>query len=129
MDAIQRQRKLPGSNMLATYFLVTSSESPSPREPVCIPFEFYRDSDDFLDKMEEKFGDEASRQLYNEMPSLSRRYAVVRLNWSGVSFLIRRGKPDLQALDYRVFCAWKAKDDGELTMIEFEIGVTLKPEV
>jgi hypothetical protein len=126
---VQRQRKLPGSNMLSTYFLVTSSESLNPREPVCIPFDFFKDADDFLDKMEEKLGDEASRQLYNEMPILTQRYAVVRLNWSGVSFVIRRGKPDLQALDYRVFCAWNAKDDGELPMIEFEIGVTLKPEV
>jgi len=115
--------------MLATYFLVTSSESGNPREPVCIPFEFYRDADDFLDKMEDKFGDETSRQICNEMPSLSRQYAVVRLNWSGVSFVIRRGTQELQALDYRVLCAWNAKDDGELAMIEFEISVTLKPEI
>lgn len=114
--------------MLATYFLVTSSVIDNPEEPVCIPFTFYHDADEFLNQMEEHVGDAVSSQLYNDMPYLNRCYAVVHLNWSGVSFVIRRGKEDLHALENRVICAWNAKDEGGLNMIEFEIGVTLKPD-
>ncbi|KAJ6119242.1 hypothetical protein N7523_003522 [Penicillium sp. IBT 18751x] len=127
-DVVQRPKTHPGSNMLATYFLVTSSELDNPQEPVCVPFEFYHDADDFLNKMENKVGDKVSQQLLSEMACLNRCYAVVHLNWSGVSFVIRRGGQDLQALENRVICAWNAKDEGALNMIEFEIGVTLKPD-
>ncbi|KAJ5121811.1 hypothetical protein N7526_008748 [Penicillium atrosanguineum] len=128
-DVVQHPKAHSGSNMLATYFLVTSSESDNPQEPVCVPFEFFHDADDFLNKMEDKAGATVSKQLYSEMACLNRCYAVVHLNWSGVSFMIRRGKPDLQALENRVICAWNAKDEGTLNMIEFEIGVTLKPNL
>ncbi|KAJ5678454.1 uncharacterized protein N7477_004087 [Penicillium maclennaniae] len=128
-EVVQRPKTHPGSNMLATYFLVTSSEFDNPQEPVCVPFEFYHDADDFLNKMENKAGDAVSQQLLSEMVCLNRCYAVVHLNWSGVSFVIRRGGQDLQALENRVICAWNAKDEGALNMIEFEIGVTLKPDI
>lgn len=108
---------------------MTSSESDNPQEPVCVPFEFYHDANDFLNKLEDKAGNTVCQQLFSEMPCLKRCYAVVYLNWSGVSFVIRRGKQDLQALENRVICAWNAKDEGALNMIEFEIGVTLKPEL
>lgn len=116
--------------MLASYFLVTASEENHRREPVCIPFNFFETTDAFLDAMEEGLGflerDGSSMQLYNEMSTLRRRYAVVHLKWSGVCFVIRRGTDDLQALVNRVRCAWAAKDRGELDLFEFKIGVTLK---
>lgn len=115
--------------MLASYFLVTASEDHH-REAVCIPFNFFETTDEFLDAMEEGLslpgGDDSSMQLYNEMSTLRRRYAVVHLKWSGVCFVIRRGTDDLQALVNRVRCAWAAKDRGELELFEFKIGVTLK---
>lgn len=76
--------------------------------------------------------DEVWDQLSSEMPELYRRYAisaVVRLRWSNVSFVIRRGTDDLQALVNRVGCAWRAKDQGKLDTFEFAIEVTLNMDL
>ncbi|KAJ5573423.1 uncharacterized protein N7459_007850 [Penicillium hispanicum] len=118
-------------NSMATYFLV--QEEDNPMEPVCVPFESFTSSTSFLKRMEEECGiwevDETSRQLFDDMPILRRRYAVVHLKWSGARFVIRRDSDDLQALVNRVGYAWKAKDQGQLGVFEFEIGVTLKMEL
>lgn len=71
------------------------------------------------------------KQFTRDMPQLQPGHttsAVVFLRWSGVSFVIRRGTDDLQALIDRVGCAWRAKNQGELRTFEFEIEVTLKTE-
>ena len=71
--------------------------------------------------------DDPSKQFLDEMPILQRRYAVVQLEWSQVEFVIRAHRDeDLQALMNRVGCAWRAKAQGDLTVFEFEIRVTLK---
>lgn len=69
------------------------------------------------------------RQITRDMPPFQRRQvtsAVVHLRWSGVSFVIRLGANDLQALMDRVGCAWSAKNKGELHTFEFQIDVSLR---
>lgn len=100
---------------------------------VCVPFEIFQNADRFLDRMSEKMAefDPVWRQISSDMPQLQRRHAtsaVVYLRWSGVSFVIRRGTDDLQALIDRVGCAWTAKNQGALRTFEFEIEVSLKME-
>ncbi|KAJ5245890.1 Vacuolar protein sorting-associate Vta1 N-terminal [Penicillium chermesinum] len=118
-------------NFQATYFLVR--EEKSEIEAVCVPFEVFPSSSAFLAKMESHAGvidlDDPSPQFYDEMPSLRRRYAVVRLQWSRVEFIIRGHRDeDLRALMNRVGCAWRAQERGDLTVFEFEIRVILKME-
>ena len=117
-------------NTLATYFLV--QEEGSQNEPVCVPFqnfEDYRTSDEFLNVMEKKccYEHEPSRlQLFENVPQFS--HAAVSLQWSGVSFVMRRETDDLKSLANRIGCAWRAKEQDELQTFEFVIRVTLKRE-
>ena len=131
MQAFVEDDKTATQNALATFFLV--QEENSSMEPVCVSFENYTSSTNFLQRMEEACGiwsvDETSRQLFEDMPMLRRRYGVVHLKWSGARFVIRRESDDLQALRDRLGCAWMARDRGQLTALEFEIGVTLKMEL
>jgi hypothetical protein len=114
-------------NTLATYFLV--QEQGSQGEPVCVPFrnfEDYKTSDEFLDEMEKRCceHDPSTLQLFEGVWKFS--HAVVLLQWSGVSFVMRRETDDLQSLANRIGCAWRAKENGELQAFEFVIRVTLK---
>lgn len=115
-------------NTLATYFLVQEDGSQS--ESVCVPFrnfEDYRTTNDFLDEMEKRccYEHEPSRlQLFEDVPQFS--HAAVLLQWSGVSFVMRRETEDLKSLANRIGCAWRAKEQGELQTFEFVIRVTLK---
>ncbi|KAJ5363802.1 uncharacterized protein N7496_009515 [Penicillium cataractarum] len=117
-------------NTLATYFLV--QEHGSQREPVCVPFrnfEDYNTTDEFLDEMEKRCCCEhepSMLQLFEEVRQFS--HAVVLLQWSGVSFVMRRETDDLQSLANRIGCAWRAKGEGELQTFEFVIRVTLKKD-
>ncbi|KAJ5156999.1 uncharacterized protein N7482_008099 [Penicillium canariense] len=117
-------------NTLATYFLVR--EDRSRREPVCVPFHNFEESqttDDFLDEMEKRCRfehDGSLLQLFADIPHCS--YAVVLLRWSGVSFVMRRETDDLQSLMNRIGCAWRAKEEGELQAFEFAVEVTLRME-
>lgn len=100
---------------------------------VCVPFEIFQNADRFLDRMAEKMAefDPVWRQISRDVPQFQRRHAtsaVVYLRWSDVSFVIRRGTDDLQALIDRVSCAWQAKSQGVLHMFEFEIEVNVKME-
>lgn len=121
----------------ATYFLVRSADDTGPQEPVCVPFEINQNdnTDRFLDRMADKLDEtdtEVWDQLSREMPALRRRRAVsaiVHLRWSKVSFVIRRGTGDLQALLNRVGSAWRAKQQGELSTFEFGIELTLRFKV
>lgn len=119
----------------ATYFLVRSADDTCPQEPVYVPFEIYQNdnTDRFLDRMTDKLdaADKVWGQLSREMPALRRRNtvsAMVYLRWSKVSFVIRRGTGDLQALLNRVGYAWRAKQQGELSTFEFGIELTLRME-
>lgn len=116
-------------NTLATYFLV--QEQGSQGEPVCVPFrnfEDYKTSDEFLDEMEKRCceHDPSMLQLFEDVWKFS--HAVVLLQWSGVSFVMRRETDDLQSLANRIGCAWRAKENGELQAFEFVIRVTLKKD-
>jgi hypothetical protein len=115
-------------NTLATYFLV--QEHGSQNAPVCVPFrnfEDYRTTDDFLDEMEKRCcceHDPPLLQLFEGVRQFSQ--AVVLLQWSGVSFVMRRETNDLRPLANRIGCAWRAKEEGKLQTFEFVIRVTLK---
>lgn len=117
-------------NTLATYFLV--QEDGSQREPVCVPFrnfEDYHTTDEFLDEMEKRCCCEhepSMLQLFEDVRQFS--HAVVLLQWSGVSFVMRRETDDLQSLANRIGCAWRAKGEGQLETFEFVIRVTLKKD-
>ena len=118
-------------NERATFFLV--KDDSSQMEPVCVSYREFRSSSAFIKTMEDKSGifdsEDASSQFFDDMPCLRGRYAVVRLKWSGATFVIRRNSDDLQALENRVICAWMAKEKGELDSFEFEIQVTIKMEL
>ncbi|CEJ54007.1 hypothetical protein PMG11_00335 [Penicillium brasilianum] len=115
---------------LATYFLV--QEHGSQREPVCVPFrnfDDYETTDEFLDEMEKRCCCEhepSMLQLFEDVRQFS--HAVVLLQWSGVSFVMRRETDDLQSLANRIAWAWRAKREGELRTFEFVIQVTLKKD-
>jgi len=117
-------------NTLATYFLV--QEYGSQNAPVCVPFrnfEDYRTTNDFLDEMEKRCCceyDPPLLQLFEGVRQFS--HAVVLLQWSGVSFVMRRETDDLRSLANRIGCAWRAKEEGELQTFEFVIRVTLKKD-
>ena len=118
------------TNALSTYYLVQAENSQM--EPVCVLFETFESSTNFLERMEEACGiwsvDETSRQIFDDMPILRRRYAVVHLKWSGARFVIRRDSDDLQALVERIGAAWLARTQGKLNVFDLEIGVMLKTE-
>lgn len=101
-------------------------------KPACVPFETFTTSAAFLATMERhvELGDgDPEVQLFDDMPILRRRYAVVCLEWSKVEFVIRRHRDeDLHALNDRVGCAWRAKERGDFEGFEFLIRVTLKME-
>lgn len=117
-------------NTLATCFLV--QEEGSQDGPVCVPFQNFEDyptTDEFLNAMEKKccYEHEPSRlQLFENVPQFSR--AAISLQWSEVSFVMRRETDDLKSLANRIGCAWRAKEQGELQTFEFVIRVTLKRE-
>ncbi|KAI2788997.1 hypothetical protein POX_e07023 [Penicillium oxalicum] len=115
---------------LATYFLV--QEDCSSNTPVCVPFcnfDDYRTTNEFLDEMEKRCccaHEPSMLQLFEDVRQYS--YAVVSLQWSGVSFVLRRETDDLQSLANRIGCAWRAKGAGELQTFEFVVKVTLKKD-
>ena len=80
------------SHSLATYFLV--QEDCSSNTPVCVPFcnfDDYRTTNEFLDEMEKRCccaHEPSMLQLFEDVRQYS--YAVVSLQWSGVSFVLRR---------------------------------------
>lgn len=92
-------------------------------------FEDYHTTDEFLDEMEKRCCCEhepSMLQLFEDVRQFS--HAMVLLQWSGVSFVMRRETDDLQSLAHRIGCAWRAKGEGELQAFEFVIRVTLKKD-
>ncbi|KAJ5179165.1 hypothetical protein N7492_002375 [Penicillium capsulatum] len=111
--------------MLATHFLLHDEDGTT--GPVCRSFQNYSDATAFLDDMEKALLKNASSaQIYNENPIFQCQYALINLKWSGTTFIMRRGSDDWQALVDRVGCAWTAKANGELNVVEFVIEVKFK---
>lgn len=92
-------------------------------------FDDYETTDEFLDGMEKRCCCEhepSMLQLFEDVRQFS--HAVVLLQWSGVSFVMRRETDDLQSLANRIAWAWRAKREGDLRTFEFVIQVTLKKD-
>lgn len=126
------QSPINNEHRQSTYFLIRTAHHDQP-EPVYAAFTHYSSASALLDALANKIyeADEVEKQLHRENPGLQcprAISAVVCLRWSGVSFMIRRGTNDLQAILHRVECAWKAKEQGHLDELEFVIDVTLNME-
>lgn len=119
-------------NFLATYFLVQDEDGDGDSPQICVSFSNYPDASAFIDAMAKICGtDDSVAQIAQEMAEMGAQmyrheYALVHLEWSGITFKVRRDSGDWQALVDRVGCAWTAKRNGELKTVEFKISVKLK---
>lgn len=118
----------PGALDQRTYFLIR--EESCPAEARSLGWLMFKSSSELIDRMEcevADLGDPSARQLREESQSTRFTYVRIHLEWSGLTFVIRRGvDQDLQELVRHVGCAWHAEEQGKSRAAEFRIDAILK---